>query len=92
MYLAGYYPTSSPEDVIENTGFEIDVSRAVELEAPEPSVIKLIREEIDPDVYKRQHYGPSCLGHLPKGQGALLAPPFLLLSSVTSEEGYHRAE
>ena len=48
MYLAGYYPTSSPEDVIENTGFEIDVSRAVELEAPEPSVIKLIREEIDP--------------------------------------------
>ena len=38
------------------------------------------------------HYGPSCLGHLPKGQGALLAPPFLLLSSVTSEEGYHRAE
>ena len=38
------------------------------------------------------HYGPSCLGHLPKGQGALLAPPFLLLSSVTREEGYHRAE
>lgn len=48
MYLAGYYPTSSPEDVIENTGFDIDVSRAVLLEAPSPEVIKMIREEIDP--------------------------------------------
>lgn len=48
MYLAGYYPTSSPEDVLENTGFDIDVSRAVLLEAPDESVIKLIREEIDP--------------------------------------------
>ena len=48
MYLAGYYPTSSPEDVLENTGFELDVSKAVKLDPPEPSVIKLIREEIDP--------------------------------------------
>lgn len=48
MYLAGYYLTSSPEDVIENTGFDIDVSKAVELEAPEEEVIRLIREEIDP--------------------------------------------
>lgn len=48
MYLAGYYPTSSPEDVLENTGFELDVSKAEKLEAPDPSVIKLIREEIDP--------------------------------------------
>ncbi|MFA6878080.1 MAG: glutaconate CoA-transferase subunit B [Fusobacterium sp.] len=48
MYLAGYYPTSSPEDVIANTGFDIDVSRAVKLDAPDPEVIKLIREEIDP--------------------------------------------
>ena len=48
MYLAGYYPTSSPEDVLENTGFDIDVSRAVLLEAPDPEVIRMIREEIDP--------------------------------------------
>lgn len=48
MYLAGYYPTSSPEDIIENTGFDIDVSKAVLLEAPEPEVIRMIREEIDP--------------------------------------------
>ncbi len=49
MYLAGYFPTSSPEDVIENTGFDIDVSRAVLLEAPTPEIIKMIREEIDPN-------------------------------------------
>ncbi|RVU54675.1 glutaconate CoA-transferase subunit B [Anaerosphaera multitolerans] len=48
MYLAGYYPTSSPEEIIENTGFDIDVSKAVLLDEPEESVIKLIREEIDP--------------------------------------------
>jgi len=48
MYLAGYYPTSSPEDVLENTGFDLDVSKAVLLEAPSEDVIKMIREEIDP--------------------------------------------
>lgn len=48
MYLAGFYPTSSPEEIVENTGFEIDVSRAAPLEAPTPEVIRMIREEIDP--------------------------------------------
>ncbi|MDR1831659.1 MAG: CoA-transferase subunit beta [Fusobacteriaceae bacterium] len=48
MYLAGYYPTSSPEDVKENTGFDIDVSRAAPLDAPTPEIIRIIREEIDP--------------------------------------------
>lgn len=48
MYLAGYYPTSSPEEIIENTGFEMDVSKAVKLDAPNPEVIRMIREEIDP--------------------------------------------
>lgn len=48
MYLAGYYETSSPEDVIENTGFEVDVSRAVKIEPPSREIIRIIREEIDP--------------------------------------------
>lgn len=48
MYLAGYYPNSSIEEIVENTGFDIDVSRAELLKAPEPEVIKMIREEIDP--------------------------------------------
>lgn len=49
MYLAGYYPTSSIEEIIENTGFEIDTSRAVLLDAPSEEVIKMIREQIDPN-------------------------------------------
>jgi hypothetical protein len=48
MYLAGYYPTSSIEEIVENTGFEIDTDKAVALEAPSPEIIKLIREDIDP--------------------------------------------
>jgi len=43
MYLYGYY-----EDIIENTGFEIDVSKAVKIDPPTPDIIKIIREEIDP--------------------------------------------
>ena len=34
--------------VQENTGFEIDVSRAQLMEGPSPEIIKLIRAEIDP--------------------------------------------
>lgn len=48
MYLAYYYPFSTPEMVKENTGFDIDVSRAVLMEGPSEEIIKTIREEIDP--------------------------------------------
>lgn len=48
MYLYGYYPTSSIEEIIENTGFELDTSKAILLEEPEEEAIRLIRDEIDP--------------------------------------------
>lgn len=48
MYLAGYYETSSVEDIVENTGFAIDVSRAQPIDPPTPEIIRIIREEIDP--------------------------------------------
>lgn len=48
MYLAYYYPFSSPEMVLENTGFDVDVSRAELMEGPDDEIIRLIREEIDP--------------------------------------------
>jgi glutaconate CoA-transferase subunit B len=47
MYLTGYYPTTSPEEIMKNTGFEIDVSRAEKLDTPSPEIVQLIRE-IDP--------------------------------------------
>lgn len=49
MYLAHYYESSSPGKVLENTGFDLDVSQATVLPAPDPEVIRLIREEIDPN-------------------------------------------
>ena len=48
MYLAGYYETTTPEEVQDNTGFDIDVSKAEKLAPPDPEVIRMIREEIDP--------------------------------------------
>jgi glutaconate CoA-transferase subunit B len=48
MYLAGYYETSSVQEIVENTGFEIDVSQAEKIEPPSPEIIRIIREEIDP--------------------------------------------
>ena len=48
MYLAGYYETTTPEEVQENTGFELDVSKAEKLAPPDSEVIRMIREEIDP--------------------------------------------
>ena len=41
-------PGVTPEIVQENTGFEIDCSRAEMMEGPSPEIIKLIREVIDP--------------------------------------------
>ena len=49
MYLDGYYSFSSIEEIVENTGFEIDVSRAKPIPDPDPEVIKIIREKIDPN-------------------------------------------
>ncbi len=48
MYLAYYYPYSNPEMIQENTGFEIDLSRAQLMEGPDEEIIRIIREEIDP--------------------------------------------
>jgi glutaconate CoA-transferase, subunit B len=48
MYLAEYYPGISIEDIIENTGFHIDTSRAVETIMPSAEELRILREEVDP--------------------------------------------
>lgn len=48
MYLHGYYPFTSPEEVQENTGFELDLSRAVLLEEPDEESLELLRTQVDP--------------------------------------------
>ena len=48
MYLAEVYPDSSPEQVSENTGFEIDITRAVLAEEPSDEELSILREQVDP--------------------------------------------
>jgi len=48
MYLAEYYPGVSPEQVRENTGFPLDVSRAAEAVPPSAEELRILREEVDP--------------------------------------------
>ncbi len=48
MYLAEYFPGVSPEQVRENTGFELDVSGAKEAVPPTAEELAILREEVDP--------------------------------------------
>jgi glutaconate CoA-transferase subunit B len=48
MYLAEYFPGVTPEQIAENTGFAMDVSRAVESEAPDQYVLETLVRKVDP--------------------------------------------
>jgi glutaconate CoA-transferase, subunit B len=48
MYLSEYYPGVTPEEVQENTGFPLDLSRAVETRPPSEEELRVLREEVDP--------------------------------------------
>lgn len=49
MYLSEYYPGVSAAEVVEQTGFPIDVGGAVEAGPPGGDVLELLRNKIDPD-------------------------------------------
>ena len=48
MYLAELFPGATIEDVLNNTGFDIDVSRAVTTREPDPEVLRVLTEVVDP--------------------------------------------
>jgi glutaconate CoA-transferase, subunit B len=48
MYLAEYYPGISVDRIVENTGFSIDISKAVEAVAPSDEELRVLREVVDP--------------------------------------------
>ncbi len=48
MYLAEYYPGVPPEKVAENTGFAIDINRALPFDPPTDTELRTLREEVDP--------------------------------------------
>jgi len=48
MYLAEYYPGVTPQRIVENTGFKMDVSKAVEAVPPSDEELRILRTEVDP--------------------------------------------
>jgi glutaconate CoA-transferase subunit B len=48
MYLAGFYPGITPDRVLDNMEFKVDISRAREEEPPSPEELKILREKCDP--------------------------------------------
>lgn len=49
MYMDKIFPGVSKEEVIENTGFAIDVSQATLYEVPGEEIFRVLVEEVDPD-------------------------------------------
>lgn len=48
MYLQGTYPGIEPEQVVENTGFDVDASRCRPIPAPTEKELYILREVCDP--------------------------------------------
>ena len=48
MYLAEYYPGIEPEKIAQNTGFAIDISRALPFAPPTDEELRILRDEVDP--------------------------------------------
>jgi glutaconate CoA-transferase subunit B len=48
MYLSEYYPGVTAAQVVGNTGFELDVSRAKESVPPSAEELRILRQDVDP--------------------------------------------
>jgi len=48
MYLKGYYPGITPDEILQNMEFEIDITRAQEILPPSANELSLLREKCDP--------------------------------------------
>ena len=48
MYLAGYYPGITPQQILEHMEFAVDVTQAVEVAPPTAGELRILREKCDP--------------------------------------------
>jgi glutaconate CoA-transferase subunit B len=48
MFLDGFYPGNSPEQILENMEFEVDISKAKEYPSPTKKEISILRNTCDP--------------------------------------------
>jgi len=58
-YLASYHPGLTPEVVAHNTGFQLDISQAVETESPTEEETRILRDVVDPEGVFLQRYVES---------------------------------
>ena len=49
MFLDAYFPQTSPGEILDHMGFEVDVTRAKELDPPSGDELQILRERCDPD-------------------------------------------
>ena len=48
MFLENWYPGVSPQKILENMEFEVDISRAQEMLPPSKEELRILREVCDP--------------------------------------------
>jgi glutaconate CoA-transferase subunit B len=48
MYLEAYFPGKTPQEILSNMEFAVDVSRARELEPPSERELRILRDVVDP--------------------------------------------
>jgi glutaconate CoA-transferase subunit B len=48
MYLASYYPGITPQKILENMEFSVDITRATEAAPPTERELKILRQQVDP--------------------------------------------
>jgi glutaconate CoA-transferase subunit B len=48
MFLTGFFPGITPQRILDNMGFEIDISRAKEVAPPTAYELQILREKCDP--------------------------------------------
>ena len=48
MFLDAYFPGNTPQQILDNMEFEVDVSRAEELQPPTEEELQILRERCDP--------------------------------------------
>lgn len=48
MFLEAYFPQTTPAEILENMGFAVDVSRAIQISPPSEEELRILRERCDP--------------------------------------------
>ena len=48
MYLSTYYENVLPEEIVKNTGFKLDVTKAKQEPRPTPDELEVLRADVDP--------------------------------------------